>query len=418
MLIHWIWLATRPSMNDRQKRLVQEAFGEAEDIFFAEEKAIMELEGISADGKAALLDKSLNEAAKILDQCVDREISVCTIADEEYPERLKNIIDPPLVLYYKGQLPSMGDVPVIAAVGTRKPSLYGQNVAMRIGYQIADCGGMLVSGLAEGNDANAMRGALMAGGTVVGVLGSGVDIVYPKCNRQLFEEIGKRGCLLSEFPPETPPFKWNFPKRNRIMSGLSNGVVVIEAPERSGTLITARQAAEQGRDVFVVPGNVDAKSFDGSQVLLRDGATPVRNGWDVLSEYENLYPGKIRFPDPDGKPQSIAETERAMPKVAQKPASSAKKPPIDKKKEKKPIDKEEKPPYSDLKDILPALNDAQRDIVELLTTERLKDDIIAQSGLPAAKVTAELTMLRIKGIVEQLPGNRFKLKETIRKWSK
>ena len=107
-----------------------------------------------------------------------------------------------------------------------------------------------------------------------------------------------------------------------------------------------------------------------------------------------------------------------MPKVAQKPASSAKKPPIDKKKEKKPIDKEEKPPYSDLKDILPALNDAQRDIVELLTTERLKDDIIAQSGLPAAKVTAELTMLRIKGIVEQLPGNRFKLKETIRKWSK
>ena len=410
MLIHWIWLSTRQSLSDRQKCAVLEAFGDPEDAYFADQGAYDRIEGISQAGREALADKSLLEAEQILQKCTDQQIRLCTFHDAAYPKRLKHIDDPPLVLYCKGYLPDMDAAPVIAAVGTRKSSAYGNTVAQRMGYQIARCGGILVSGIAEGIDGMAMRGALLAGGTVVGVLGSGVDVVYPKVNRHLFADTERSGCLISEFPPETPPYKWNFPKRNRIISGLSNGVVVIEAPERSGSLITARQAADQGRDVFAVPGNVDMPTFDGSNALLRDGAIHVRNGWDVLSEYEAAYPGKVHPFDPGAGQITFSGSEKSMPKVAQKALSPAKKRSVDRKKDNKPIDNGEKPPYSDVKDILPTLTDEQRSIVELLTSERLVDDIIAESGLPAGKVSAILTVLEIKGIIRRLPGKRITLK--------
>ena len=194
------------------------------------------------------------------------------------------------------------------------------------------------------------------------------------------------------------------------MSGMSNGVVVVEAPERSGALITARQAAEQGRDVFCVPGNVDMPTFEGSNALLRDGAIAVRNGWDIVSEYEAIYPDKVHPMEVDSVPEIPEKPEKNMLKVAQKPLSPIKSRAFDKKKEKKPIDNGEKQPYIDLADILPKLPENQRLIVELLTTERLVDDLIAESGLPAAKVSAALTMLEIKGIVKRLPGKRISLK--------
>lgn len=409
MLIHWIWLSTRPSLSDRLKCAILEAFGDPEDAYFADTEAFARIEDLSPAGREALADKNLAEAGEILRKCTDQQIRLCTIHDAAYPKRLKHIADPPLVLYCKGYLPDMDAAPVIAAVGTRKSSAYGNTVAQRMGYQIARCGGILVSGMAEGIDGMAMRGALLAGGTVVGVLGCGVDVVYPKINRSLFADTQRSGCLISEFPPETPPYKWNFPRRNRIISGLSNGVVVIEAPEKSGSLITARQAADQGRDVFAVPGNVDMPSFEGSNALLRDGAIHVRNGWDVLSEYEAAYPGKVHAFESDPASLRVRESEKPMPKVAQKPRSSEKKRSSDRKKDKITIDNGEKPPYSDVKDILPTLPDEQRSIVELLTSERLVDDIIAESGLPAGKVSAILTMLEIRGIIRRLPGKRISL---------
>ncbi len=412
MLIHWIWYATRPFLSDRQKYRLLELYNDPEELYCADERAISQTEGLTQQEQQSLLDKDLAPAEKILNQCIDRGISVCTVLDSAYPGRLKNIADPPVVLYYKGSLPDMEQRPVIAAVGTRHASAYGLSVAMRMGYQMAACGACVVSGMAKGIDAKAMEGALLAGGTVLGVLGCGADVIYPKQNRQLFEDmIRSGGCLISEFPPETPPYGWNFPRRNRIISGLSNGVVVIEAPEGSGSLITARQAAEQGRDVFVVPGNVDMAGFVGSNALLRDGAIPVRDGWDVAGEYAALYPEQVRRREESKQLVQYPEEPEQPSKVAQNPISPNKKPSDYRKKAKKPIDKEEDPPYIDLVSELPKLSQEQRCIVQLLTQPMLVDDVIAKTGMSAGAVSVALTMLEIRGLIRRLPGNRVALKQ-------
>jgi DNA processing protein len=242
--------------------------------------------------------------------------------------------------------------------------------------------------------------------------------VYPLCNKDLFEDVRRYGCLISEFPPGTPPNKWNFPKRNRIIAGISCGVLVVEAPEKSGALITARQALDQGRDVFVVPGNIDVDSFVGSNRLLRDGAIAVSSGWDVLSEYEGLYPDKIRK---DEKKVSItaysdetalvAESDREAPKVAQEPAIPKKKTSQKRKTDKKVIDNGLNPPYSDVNTDMASLSNEERAIAEtLLQGEKLVDDVIAETGLGTAKVLAHLTILEIRGIIQRLPGKRIRLK--------
>ena len=419
MLIHWIWLATRPGMNDRTKKALLDCFGDPEDTFYASGDTYQNVENITEDDVSALCDKSLIQAQKILQDCADKDIHILTMRDAAYPARLKNISDPPLVLYYKGRLPDFDGQPLIAVVGTRKASSYGMTAAKRMGYGIAQCGGVVVSGVASGIDGVAMAGAMSAGGSVIGVLGNGVDVVYPLSNRALFADTLRCGCLLSEFPPGTPPYKWNFPKRNRIISGLSCGVLVVEAPKISGALITARQAAEQGRDVFVVPGNIDVDTCEGSNALLRDGAILARTGWDVLSEYEAIFPGKVRKVDRPGRqkayPEELAaikaEQEKAPLKVAQKPQM------LDKIKtgksvsEKKVIDNGGIQPYSDVEKRLPQLSDDEKLVVEQLRQgSRLRDDVIADSALPAARVSAVLTMLEIKGVIRRLPGNMLELK--------
>lgn len=420
MLLHWIWLSTRPNLHDRDKLALLRYFHDPEDIFYGEKDAFSVIDGLSTEAVESLCDKNVRQAHAILNECTAKDIRICTFNDAAYPGRLKNIADPPMVLYYKGRLPDLDSVPVIAAVGTRDCTAYGVNVAKRIGGQIAKCGGIVVSGLAAGIDAAAMAGALSADGIAVGVLGCGVDVVYPLCNRSLFADTERYGCLLSEFPPGTPPVKWNFPKRNRIMSGLSNGVLVVEAPQKSGALITARQAAEQGRDVFVVPGNIDVASCAGSNSLLRDGAIAVGNGWDVVSEYQSLYPDKIRRYDRPVEPAgfvddvmaSAAESEKSLPKVAQKPRTPSKKKHSDNKKEKITIDNLEKPPYSDVQDPLRDLNDRERNIAELIgNDELLVDDLIAKANLSAGVVLSTLTMLEIKGVVRRLPGKRVALRK-------
>ena len=405
MLIHWIWLATRPDLNDRQKLAVLDALRDPEEIFYAEKTSFFNIESLTQAGAEALCDKDLTHAKEILNDCVEKGIQICTFHDGAYPVRLKNIADPPLVLYYKGNLTGLDSSPVIGVVGTRKASAYGLTTSKKMGYQIAKCGGILVSGLAEGNDGSAMTGALTAGGMVVGVLGCGVDVVYPPMHRSLYRDTEKNGCLISEFPPKTPPYKWNFPKRNRIISGLSNGVLVVEAPYKSGSLITAREAADQGRDVFVVPGNIDVPTFHGSNALLRDGAIAVSCGWDVVSEYASLYPDKIR--KENGDPIFLSEQEKPLAKVAQKPETPVKKSLFDRKKEKKPIDNGQKKSYSDQQN----LSAEEKQLLQPLHKgETLVDDLISTSGLPAGKVLSMLTMLQIRGVVELLPGKRVTLK--------
>ena len=405
MLIHWIWLATRPDLSDRQKLAVLDTFRDPEEVFYAEKESFSNVQGMTQAGAEALCDKNLTQAKEILNDCVEKGIQICTYHDGAYPARLKNIADPPLILYYKGNLTGLDDSPVIGVVGTRKASTYGLTTSKKMGYQIAKCGGILVSGLAEGNDGSAMAGALTAGGKVIGVLGCGVDVVYPPMHRSLYRDTEKNGCLISEFPPKTPPYKWNFPKRNRIISGLSNGVLVVEAPYKSGSLITAREAADQGRDVFVVPGNIDVPTFHGSNALLRDGAIAVSSGWDVVSEYAAVYPDKIR--KENGETVFLSEQEKVLPKVAQKPETPSKNLLFDRKKEKKPIDNGPKKTYSDQQN----LSEEERELLKPLQKgEALVDDLIAASGLPAGKVLSMLTMLQIRGVVELLPGKRVTLK--------
>ena len=413
MLLHWIWLATRPGVSDRMKAAVLRHFQDPEDVYYADPGAYKQIDGITDETAAALQDKELKDAKAILETCENMNIGILTYQDAMYPNRLKNISDPPLVFYYKGKLPEFDALPVIAVVGTREATAYGLKTAKNIGAQISRCGGLVVSGLATGIDAMAMRGALSAGKSVVGLMGCGVDIVYPAYNRSLLLDTQRYGCLLSEFTPGTPPMPHNFPKRNRIISGLSCGVLVVEAPVGSGALITARHAADQGRDVFVVPGNIDVDSGEGSNSLLRDGAIAVTSGWDVMSEYEHLFPGKIRqnrkktglkaYPDELAEPSGLEE--RTSLKVAQKRKKPVKTGAEIESPGKKVIDNGKDAPYIDLNKTETPLTDHERTIVDQLRAgEKLVDDVIADSGLSAGVVLASLTLLEVKGVVRRLPG--------------
>lgn len=403
MLIHWLWYSLRTGINNRDKMALLERFRSAEDIFNATAADYFHA-GLPKSTAAALQDKDLAQARKIMAECEQMGIGVVSFGDAQYPSRLKYIADPPMVLYYKGKMPDFEQTATVGVVGTRKASLYGLQVAKRLGFQIGTCGGMVVSGMAEGIDGYATKGALLAGGKVLGVLGSGVDVVYPAKNKALFAEMERFGCLISEYPPGTPPYKWNFPQRNRIISGMSNGVLIVEAPEKSGALITARAALEQGRDVFVVPGNIDVASCVGSNALLREGATAVSHGWDILSEYAQVYGDALALRN---TPEPAADEEKPSLKVAQRPVLPARKP----EKKKKPIDNGINVAYSDKKDKLSGLSDAEQKLVNLLLEgERLVDDVIAGAGLPVAQAKATLTMLEIKGVIASLPGGRLTLK--------
>ena len=400
MLVHWVWFAHRPGLNDRDKMALLQHFRDPEDIYFADDGAFDAI-GLSEDAKTALREKNLTSAEEILEACDREKLHILTCQDAAYPARLKNIADPPVVLYYKGRLPDFDGSPVIGVVGTRKASAYGLTTAKRMGYQIARCGGIVVSGMAYGIDGMAMSGALTAGAPAVGVLGCGADIVYPVSNRALFRDTEEYGCILSEFAPGTPPAKWTFPKRNRIISGLSCGVLVVEAPEKSGALLFAEDAITQGREVFAVPGNADSHASVGSNALLKDGARPATCAWDVLGDFRRMFPGTLHeriAPEPEpAAPQAPPETGDGFAQVRRPVAE-------------KRIDKPQSEAYIDLEAQLKSLTTEQLQIVAAIDAPATQVDlIIARTRLPASKVLAELTVLQIRGVVRQEPGKRFSL---------
>ena len=377
MRLYWLWLASRPGMTEREKMAVLLHFGSPEDCYYADAAAFRGIGNLSKSALEALCDKDLQEAEAIVAACEKKKIHILTLGDEAYPSMLRNIIDPPLVLYYRGVLPDFDRELAIGIVGTRKASAYGLSTARKLGGQIAAYGGLVVSGMAEGIDAMATWGALDAGKTAVGVLGNGVDRVYPRCNRELYRKMEQKGCLISEYPPGTAPDRWNFPKRNRIISGLSCGVLVVEAPQKSGALITARQALEQGRDVFVVPGNIGISTCEGSNALLKDGAALVTSGWDVVGEYAARYPDKIQ--------KEIPPAEQADDKIV--------------------VDNAMPTLYSDLENIAADLSDTEREVLAVIgTQEQLIDTVIAKTGLSSQDVLAALTMLEVSGYVTTRPG--------------
>ncbi len=402
MLIHWIWLSRLPHITVKQKLLLLQLFRDPEELYTAHESALHQLEGITRPAVKSLCDRDLTQAREILKACGEKNISILTYHDGAYPSRLKNIEEPPLVLYYKGCLPDWENTPPIGIVGTRKASSYGLHTAAKLGYQIAACGGLVISGGADGIDGSAMEGALAAGKKTVAVLGFGADVVYPAKHKQLFAQIEKQGCLLTEYIPGTPPNGWNFPQRNRIISGLSAGVLVVEAPDKSGALNTARHAADQGRDIFVVPGNVDAECCAGSNQLLTERAMPVFSGWDVMREYESLYPQSVTH-FRGSCPQLLGVAQQVQYPAVSKPAA-----PIP---DKKSIDKREKSGYSVKHDALSGLSETEKAVVSHLSEVPIPvDELIAATELPAGKVLSILTMLAMKGVVNNHPGKCVSLK--------
>jgi DNA processing protein len=271
-------------------RKIIQTFGSAHKVFYSEPEEIVSLTGIKLDTAKKI--KSFSNWQKIDDltnQCEKKQIKIMTINDESYPQLLKEIYDPPVVLFCKGILLPQDNFG-LAVVGSRQLSDYGKRVTEKFAFELASCGITIVSGLARGIDSVAHISALSAQGRTIAVLGSGILKIYPPENKKLSEQIIQRGAILSEFYPETPPKRENFPKRNRIISGMTIGTLVTEATTNSGALITAKLALEQGREVFAVPGNITSKNSEGTNFLIKRGAKLVQKIEDILEEIKPFIP--------------------------------------------------------------------------------------------------------------------------------
>lgn len=405
-LRHWLWMSSRGSAPGMYSARLLEHFGSPSTAYFADEKEYDQLPDLPSKVREALLDKDLSGAEKILNDCERLGIHLLTIQDAAYPERLRQLDTAPCVLYLRGRLPRMDEEAAVAVVGARKASPYGVMAAGKLSLDMARQGALIVSGSARGIDTAALRGALRAGRPVVSVLGNGVDVVYPGENGKLYEDIAAAGALVSEYPPGTPPLGAHFPVRNRLIAGLSLGVLVVEGNPRSGSLITARWALEQNRDVFAVPGNIDSFLSQGPNQLIRRGeAKLVQEAWDILSEYESLYPAKLH---PRAPLPPKAERDRLRPPPPGRKAKPAEpKPPESKGAESKG---EEKPAMViDLKRDPEALTDDEAAILRSLQGEvtMTPDDLTERTGIPARRVLSALTMLQVRQLVLEGVGRRF-----------
>lgn len=399
-LKYWVWLSSLSGVGALTASRLLYRFGSPEQVFFADSDDYRDLPGLSKAEIEALGDKSLYQAAKTLEECTELGYRIMTWSDGDYPARLRNIADAPLVLYVRGRLPVIDEEAAVAIVGTRSCTPYGIKAAERMGYELSRHGCLVVSGLARGIDTAAAKGALRAGGRIVGVVGTGLDIVYPPENKALFEDVAATGAIISEYPPGAPAVPEHFPQRNRIMSGLSVGVAVIEAPLKSGALITASRALDQGRDVFALPGNVDSPACEGSNQLLREGAIPVTGGRDIAEEYARLFPDKVQT-ERKKVPLDPAAADKLVDSLTVRQRRNS---------TKKEIDNEKTVEYIDLEQLKKDLSEAEYKVLTTLGPKTLHiDDIIAQSGLGAAAVLPALTMLELGGYIEQLTGKYFKL---------
>jgi len=411
---YWVWLTSLRNMRASALRLVLEHFGGPMEAYFAGDDEYDSISQLLPKERSALRQKNMEDTQRILDTCERKNIRILTRQDADYPQRLLQIADAPPVLYVRGRLPYVDEIPVIGLVGTRHASVYGLRMAARLGAELTTAGACIVTGLAYGVDGASAKGALLAGGGCIGVLGSAIDVDYPASNRELIADVAATGAVISEFPPGYPTLPENFPRRNRIISGLSTGVCVVEAPRRSGALITADLALEQGRDLFAVPGNADNPGCAGTNALIRDCAKAVMSAGDILVEYEKLFPAlvlraesmpePVPLPEPEGE-EFPSQPERSSPV---KPVQNMPKPSAT---TKSAIDKGAGIAYIDWDSRLGGYSENQQKILRrLIPGPAQVDDIIAETGLPAALVLAELTILSIKGALEPQPGKHYRLK--------
>lgn len=348
-----------PELTPRRMRILLDHFSSPEEMWRAPQGALSSLSGFSAEIATKVVNQRSEQALdKELERARALHVSILTILDEDYPPLLRQIDNPASVLYVRGES-FIDTTRTLAIVGTRRSSRYGRMLASSLAQGLASLGLIIVSGLAIGIDTAAHKGTLENGRTVA-VLGSGLAHIYPASNSRLATQICEQGgSLVSEYPLTMPPSKWTFPQRNRIISGLSRGVIVVEAPMRSGALITARLAMEQGREVFSVPGNATSTASAGTNALIKDGAKLVTCVDDVVSEFPDL----AALTKPSAKSQQQRET---------------------------------------------TLSPEERRVYDLIGLEPLHiDDIISRVGISPTRAAQILLMLQMQGLIEQIEGRRY-----------
>jgi len=355
---YWIALSQLPDVGPVRARKLLSLFGSPGRIFSAGPVSLPASHGIEKRIAKSIQEFSAWDGIEKQLALMGRQgIRVIPYDDQSYPEMLRAVEDAPVVLYQMGDLDAQ-DKFAIAIVGSRKPTDYGATIAEKLSEDLASMGFTIVSGMARGIDSLSHRGALNAGGRTIAVLGSGLDTPYPPENKDLMEKIAHGGCVLTEFPPGTRPEKENFPRRNRLISGLSLGVLVVEATYDSGSLITTEYALEQGREVFAVPGKITSLNSQGTNTLIRSGAVLIRKAEDIVEELAPVLKGFIKS------------------------------------KERTNI----------------AITGEEKRLCDLLSGEpKQVDSISRESGWPAAKVLGILLGLELKGAVKQITGKRFYL---------
>ncbi len=357
-LKYWIALSLLPEVGPVGAKKLLSVFGTPGNIFEADFDDLIAVDGIGMTRAKNIREfsswKHVEEKVRVLQE---KDIRAVRLGDTSYPEMLREIDGAPVVLFVKGDI-RPEDRFAVAIVGSRKLTHYGASVAETLSADLASMGFTIVSGMARGVDSLSHMGALRAGGRTIAVLGSGIDMPYPPENKTLMDKIADAGCVVSEFLPGTPPDKENFPRRNRIISGLSLGVIVIEAASDSGALLTARYATDQGREVFAIPGNITSSNSEGTNELIRNGAVLARGAGDVIEELAPVLKGFIRA------------------------------------KGKVKID----------------VTEEEKRVCSLLSGEPKQIDLISrESGLPASKALGILLGLELKGAVKQITGKRFYL---------
>jgi DNA processing protein len=364
--LSWLALSLTPGLASRLSARLLRRFESPEGVFRASVAQLEECHLPAPVVKAVAKKEAFKRAEKELVGI--RRIAGCRLinwTEPEYPQSLLQIYDPPVMLYLRGD-PQILNLPSLGIVGTRKPTLYGSQMAERLGRELAARGVVIVSGMARGIDAIGHQGAMAVSGRAIGILGTGIDVCYPKENKKLYEKVLERGAILSEFPLGTYPAPENFPMRNRIVAGMPLGVVVVEGAQYSGSLITARLAMEFGREVFGVPGNVTQPVSFAPNQLIKQGAKLVTNAEDVIEE----LPTPVRA--------TLVQAEQ--PEAEQRNLVLA-----------------------------ASLNGAEKKLYEMLSADEPKhiDGIVERSGLNSSVVLATLFDLEMKGIIRQLPGKQF-----------
>lgn len=370
-LADWIALNMVRGVGPRTANQLLSRFGSPAGVFAASRLALGK-EGLKPDTVEELKDSSILEKANAeIERLEKLNARVITLEDDEYPDLLREIHDPPIALYVRGDLKKATDQPCLAVVGSRRCSTYGVNVAESLSRDLASHGLTIVSGLARGIDAAAHRGALEANGQTIAIVGTGLETIYPKEHKKLQEQIIASGAVVSEFPMGTPPLPQNFPYRNRILSGLCFGVLIVEASEHSGSLITARLANEQGREVFAVPGNITSQTSFGPNYLIKDGAKLVQIWRDVVDEL------------PREAKEKLFGIER--------PASTNSKSNV-------------QPIFETV-----ALSDAERKILDILSSDvpAHVDQLLISSEMSSSDLMNALLGLEMKDRIKQLPGKSF-----------